>query len=156
VPVASEGASGEEPAGPCPAGSRARILVIDDDPTVLRVLRRMLGASHDVVTSRQAEHALRLIREQPEFDVIVCDVVMPEMDGVAFHREVSAKWPELAARIIFLSGGALAERGGEFFSSIPNAVLQKPPDATQLSRAIEHQLTTSGRAGRTGNDTAHG
>jgi two-component system, cell cycle sensor histidine kinase and response regulator CckA len=148
VPAASEGATSEEPAGPEPTGSRARILVIDDDPTVLRVLRRMLGASHDVVTSRQAEHALRLIREQPEFDVIVCDVIMPEMDGVAFHREVSAKWPELAARIVFLSGGALAERGGEFFSSIPNAVLQKPPDATQLSRAIEHQLTASGRAGR--------
>jgi two-component system cell cycle sensor histidine kinase/response regulator CckA len=154
VPVASEGAAHEEQFGPELARVRARVLVIDDDPTVLRVLRRMLGASHDVVTSRRAERALQLIREQPEFDVIVCDVIMPEMDGVAFYRDVAATWPELAPRIIFLSGGAVAERGGEFFSSVPNPVLQKPPDAQQLSRAIERQLAASGRAGRTGNKAA--
>jgi PAS domain S-box-containing protein len=148
VPVASERATREQQFGPEPGGSRARILVIDDDPTVLRVLRRMLGASHDVVTSRRAEGALRLIREQPEFDVIVCDVIMPEMDGVAFYREVSSTWPDLAQRIIFLSGGALAERGGEFFVDLANVVLQKPPDSPQLLRAIEHELTASGRAGR--------
>lgn len=149
VPAVREHSITEEKGTSELVGLIGRVLVIDDDPTVLRVLRRMLtAASHEVVTSRRAQVALRLIGQQPEFDVIVCDVIMPEMNGVAFYQQVLETKPDLASRIIFLSGGARAELAGEFFSSLPNVLLQKPPDAPRLLRAIEHQLEASQRGVR--------
>jgi signal transduction histidine kinase/CheY-like chemotaxis protein len=126
-------------------GIRGRVLVVDDDPGVLAVLRRMLDAAHEVVISDSAETALRMLQARAEFDAIVCDVMMPTMDGVAFYREVLQSIPQLASRIVFLSGGVKAEQEAKFFSSIPNLALQKPPDARELLRAIESQLIASRR-----------
>lgn len=137
VPVAEEEVTSDEPK-PRLKGLRGRVLVIDDDPLVLGVLRRTLGELHEVVTSDGAEKALQQMREQSAFDVIVCDFVMPNMDGGAFYRQVLREWPQLASRIIFLTGVARAET--EFFSSVPNLVIQKPPDMTELLQAIERHL----------------
>ena len=126
-------------------GIRGRVLVVDDDPGVLAVLRRMLDVAHEVVISDSAETALRMLHARAEFDAIVCDVMMPTMDGVAFYREVLESIPQLASRIVFLSGGVKAEQEAKFFSSIPNMALQKPPNARELLRAIETQLIASRR-----------
>ena len=109
------------------------------------VLRRMLDAAHEVVISDSAEAALRMLQARAEFDAIICDVMMPTMDGVAFYREVLESIPQLASRIVFLSGGVKAEQEAKFFSTIPNLALQKPPNARELLRAIESQLVASRR-----------
>jgi PAS domain S-box-containing protein len=144
VPVAKPDAQRSD-GEPGLEGIRGRVLVVDDDPGVLAVLRRMLDAAHEVVISDSAEAALRMLQARAEFDAIICDVMMPSMDGVAFYREVLQSIPQLASRIVFLSGGAKAEQEATFFSSIPNLALQKPPDARELLRAIEHQLVASRR-----------
>jgi two-component system cell cycle sensor histidine kinase/response regulator CckA len=127
-------------------GVRGRVLVIDDDVGVLAVLDRMLRANHDVVTARGADLALEFIRsEGPPFDVIICDLLMPDMNGAAFYRELARTSPELAARVVFLSGGAQAELGAELLSGIPNPLLQKPVATGELLLAIEAQLERSGR-----------
>ena len=146
VPEASGGAprDGEEAERPL-VGIRGLIIVVDDDPGVLAVLRRMLGGAHEVITAESAERALDLVREQPSVDVIVCDVMMPGMDGVALYREIAKSSADLAARMIFLSGGAKAEQDSSFFSSIPNVALQKPPNAHELLRSIETLLASSRR-----------
>ena len=79
-------------------------------------------------------------------DVILCDLLMPDMNGMDFYRELTKKSPQDAARIIFLSGGANAELAAEFFQTIPNLAMQKPPSQSALLRAIERQLRASGRA----------
>jgi two-component system, cell cycle sensor histidine kinase and response regulator CckA len=144
VPVAAPGAQRGD-SEPGLAGIRGRVLVVDDDPGVLAVLRRMLAVAHEVVISDSAETALRILQARAEFDAIICDVMMPSMDGVAFYREIAASIPQLASRIVFLSGGAKAEQEAKFFSSIPNLALQKPPDARELLHAIETQLLASRR-----------
>ena len=144
VPVAEEDPPRDE-LSPRLKGLRGRVLVIDDDPGVLSVLRRTLSKTHEVVTSGGAEDALGRLREQPAFDVIVCDLVMPRMDGIALYRRVLRDSPELASRIIFLTGVARAET--QLFSDVPNMVLQKPPDMSELLRAIEQHLDASGRGG---------
>lgn len=126
------------------AGFRGRVLIIDDDSRVLGVLCRMLSSVHDVVTSERARPALELLRDGPAFDVILCDLLMPDMNGMDFYRELARRSPEDAARIIFLSGGANAELAAEFFQSIPNLAMQKPPSPPALLRAIERQLTACG------------
>lgn len=129
------------------AGLRGRILIIDDDSRVLGVLCRMLASTHEVVTSQGARAALELLREDAAVDVILCDLIMPDTNGMEFYREVARQSPELAARVIFLSGGANAELTAEFFQSIPNLAIQKPPEKTDLLRAIEALLQHSRAAG---------
>jgi PAS domain S-box-containing protein len=123
------------------AGLRARVLVIDDEPRVLAVLSRMLGSIHEVVTTHRAQAALELLKDGAAFDVILCDLLMPELNGMEFYREVARLSPDLPSRIVFLSGGANAELASEFFATIPNVALQKPAAAADLLAAIERQLT---------------
>jgi len=143
IPIAREAVPTEAP--PPLVGLGGRILLVDDDPAVLAVVRRMLSSKHDVVTSERATDALDRLHRHEEFDVILCDLIMPGMSGMAFYREVAKTWPELAARIIFLSGGANTEQGTEFLSGVPNVLVQKPASAPELMRVIERSLAASGR-----------
>ncbi|MEO8181324.1 MAG: response regulator [Deltaproteobacteria bacterium] len=128
------------------AGMRGRILIIDDDSRVLGVLCRMLISVHEVITIQGARAALDLLRQGCAVDVILCDLIMPDMNGMEFYRELARQSPDLAARIIFLSGGANAEQTAEFFRAIPNLAMQKPPSKADLLRAIECLLCVAGEA----------
>lgn len=130
-------------------GLRGRVLVIDDDARVLTVVHRMLSSIHDVVTIASARDALDLLQNEA-FDVIICDLLMPDMSGMDFYRKVATTYPDVAWRIIFLSGGANAELATAFFATVPNVALQKPPSKVQLLRAIELQLTAAGSASASG------
>ena len=123
---------------PSLTGLQARVLIIDDEPLVLAVLQRMLSGVHDVVTVERAAFALELLERGPPFDVIICDLLMPEMSGMEFYLELARRSADLASRVIF-SGGASAELAGEFFATA-RVALQKPPCMADLLLAIERQL----------------
>ncbi len=131
----AEGVLDEERARTPPAVSaRLRVLVIDDDANVLTVVERLLG-EHDVSTCSNAREGLqRALTER--FDVIVCDVVMPDLSGVAVFERAVAERPELARRFLFCSGGGAtqAEQDGLVRTSQP--LLEKPFDAVALRSAI--------------------
>lgn len=126
-------------------GARARVLVIDDDAPVLSVIGRLIQTTHDVVTRDAAKDALALIEKGESFDAIVCDFLMPGMNGADFYRALEACRPEYARRVIFVSGGTNTERVAEFFRSIPNVCLAKPPVAEELLQAINRQVERSAR-----------
>lgn len=139
LPVANlEEASGS--GAPRLQGARGRVLVVDDELRVLNVLGRMLRPAHDVVLAHGAQRALEQIRSGASFDVIVCDVLMPEINGIEFYQKLSALAPELGSRVIFLSGGVNTELAAEFFQTVPNMALQKPPSRLDLLAAVERQL----------------
>jgi EAL domain-containing protein (putative c-di-GMP-specific phosphodiesterase class I) len=73
---------------PAAEGSRGDILVVDDEPTLLRGISRVLtDKGYNVVCERDGEAALRTIRGR-EFDVIVTDIAMPNMDGIQLLRQL--------------------------------------------------------------------
>jgi two-component system, cell cycle sensor histidine kinase and response regulator CckA len=123
-------------------GASARILVIDDDARVLAAVARLLRPLHEVVTARGAEDALALLQQGALFDVIVCDLLMPSMSGMDLYRQLGQQAPELARRMIFLSGGSNTALGRDAFGDIPNLILQKPPSRGELLSAIDRQLTS--------------
>ncbi|MEO5770144.1 MAG: response regulator, partial [Polyangia bacterium] len=84
---------------------RGRLLVIDDEEVVAMAIRRSLTREHDVVYTSTAQEALALLRANEEFDVILCDLMMPEMTGMELYAELMASSPEQARRIIFVTGG---------------------------------------------------
>jgi len=123
---------------PSPSSSRRyRILIIDDEIALLRVMKRQLKAEHDVVTARGAEAGLELIESSGPFDAIVCDLMMPDVDGVEFCRRLRACHPEMAQRVIICSGGAFLPKARSFLNSVETPVLGKPFELHELLAAIE-------------------
>ena len=114
--------------------TEANILVIDDDPVVTRMLTRVLS-SHRVVVTHSGVDALELISTRA-FDLILCDLSMPEMSGIAFYEAVRAISPDLARRVVFMTGGAFTAESHEFLANLPNSWLEKPFDIGTLRELV--------------------
>jgi CheY-like chemotaxis protein len=135
---ATEDPRESRPASEAPA-ERLRLLIIDDDAMVLSALRRRLSRRYDVVTVLGGVEALALLSADPDFDSILCDLMMPKVDGKSFYDSVASEYPELAPRIVFMSGGAFTPRLRRFAASVPNPVLQKPVSREDLERMLSAQ-----------------
>ncbi len=115
---------------------RCRVLVIDDEVAILRALSRMLRVDHDVVTVERAERALELFEEGQDFDVIICDLLLPALTGMDLHREVVARFPDYAPRMVFMTGGAVTPEAARFMSERSRRTLAKPIDAETLRGVV--------------------
>jgi CheY-like chemotaxis protein/two-component sensor histidine kinase len=129
-----------KPRSPCEVGSRARIMVIDDEPMVVNAVRRTLGEAHDVVALTSARAALSRLEEDPTFDVLICDLMMPEMTGMQLHERLSEIGRHLSERMVFLTGGAFTPLAREFLDTVPNLRLEKPFDPQALRAAVSDAL----------------
>jgi two-component system, cell cycle sensor histidine kinase and response regulator CckA len=103
----------------------AAILVVDDEPAVGSVLARIFR-DHEVTVVTAARKALGLIEGGKTFDVILSDLMMPEMSGIEFYDELAERFPEAARRVIFMSGGAYTARANAFLDRVTNARIDKP------------------------------
>jgi hypothetical protein len=109
-----------------PRGRRGKILVIDDDAAVARALARLLKSEHDVDVVNDAGAGLAKIAADSSYDAIFCDLMMPNMTGMDFHEALVAAQPELARRVVFMSGGTFSQRAQEFVEQTTNATISKP------------------------------
>lgn len=112
-----------------------RLLIIDDDALVRRVIRRVF---HDceVVEAGSVEEGLRLAAGRA-FDVVLCDLVMPEQTGMDFYRCLAARAPEDAARVVFMSGGAVTREIADFLAATRNPAVEKPFDIHHLRQLVQ-------------------
>jgi CheY-like chemotaxis protein len=122
------------------AGRRGRILVVDDEALVLRIVQRILGADHDVVAFSSAKEALAFCESGETFDLILCDLMMPDMTGMDLHHALSIVAPELAKKMMFLTGGAFTEKAQSFLAEPPKEHIEKPFDATNLRSIVNRCL----------------
>jgi CheY-like chemotaxis protein len=116
----------------------ATILVIDDEPGIASALVHVLSRSgHTVETAANGRLALAKLAERA-FDLILCDLRMPELDGPGFYQELARRYPQLLPRIIFLTGDTLSPEARAFLEKVGGARLHKPFRAAQV-RQIVHQ-----------------
>jgi signal transduction histidine kinase len=120
-----------------PAGGNARILVIDDESAIAIALKKILEMDHDVTAVTTGDQALRLLLDGSHFDVILCDVLMPGTSGIDLFRQLESKRPEVAGKMIFMTGASSMPRVAEFFRSIGNPRIDKPVDVPRLRRLIQ-------------------
>ena len=73
-----------------------RVLAVDDDEYVLRAYGRILRSRADLVGVASGQAALDLLRDDQAFDLILCDLQMPDIDGPAFHAALASSHPALA------------------------------------------------------------
>lgn len=127
-------------------GRRARVLVVDDEQSILRALTRTLGRAHDVVTANDGEAALAILRaEHGRFDVVISDVQMPRLPGTELYRAVKAEFPELAERMLLMTGGVFGREVEGFLAELGTRVLRKPFDPEELRRTVERVLERAAR-----------
>ena len=124
-------------AAPLPvAGRRGTLLLVEHDEAVIRSLRRVLDAHHDVLGARTGNEALRIASTNREIDAILIDVSLPGMSGLELAEELERKHPDLASRAIFLSGGAIVPGAGDFLERSGYPVLTKPIDVHELATRV--------------------
>jgi len=136
----SDAVSPEPPSPtPLPARLTARVLVIDDDALLLKTLTRILGSEFEIVAVTSARDAFGRIGAS-SFDVILCDLMMPEMTGMDLHAVLARAAPDEAEKMIFLTGGTFTPRAQAFLDGVPNLRIDKPFDAKQLRAIIRDRV----------------
>jgi PAS domain S-box-containing protein len=125
---------------------RDRVLVIDDEPMIGVMIRRLLTAHCDVLPLTSAREALRRIAADERFDAILCDLMMPRMNGMEFYAELQALAPEMARRTGFLTGGAVTAQARRFLQEHADVTLEKPVELGKL-RAFVRTLALRGAEG---------
>jgi two-component system, NtrC family, sensor kinase len=111
-----------------------RILLVDDEPRVLEMLARMLKGNVIVLAGNGREALAEL--DKGAFDVILCDLMMPDMTGQDVYQSLSARDPDQAERLIFISGGAFSDDTKHFLDSVPNPKLSKPFEADMVRQVV--------------------
>jgi CheY-like chemotaxis protein len=122
-----------------PTERRAKILVIEDEAALGRVLVRLLRP-HQVTTVTRARAGLKQIAGGAAFDVILCDLMMPEMTGMDFFAELGRTHPDLAPRVVFMSGGAFTPDARAFLEKHASRRLDKPIDVARLRRLVDDSI----------------
>jgi signal transduction histidine kinase len=121
----------------------ARVLVVDDEPNIGISVRHLLLPEHRLETTTEAREALSRIRSGERYDLVLCDVMMPDMDGQALYEAVLDCAPEQARRMAFVTGGAFTERAQRFLTSVPNPHLEKPFTIEQLLEILRAMRSSS-------------
>jgi DNA-binding response OmpR family regulator len=112
------------------------ILIVDDDEALADTLKLLLESRNFVVTTaHNGAEALREVQSF-DFDVIICDMLMPKMAGDMFYLAVQKTKPELAKRFLFVTGHADNPKVESFLRSVDALVVFKPVLTEELVRMI--------------------
>jgi signal transduction histidine kinase len=122
------------------AARRGRILLVDDEEMVIRVLTRILSRGNEVISTLDAKNALALCERGEQFDLILCDLMMPVMTGMELYHELVRVAPEQAKRMIFVTGGAFTEKARRFLSETLMEHIEKPFNAANLRAIVNRYL----------------
>jgi PAS domain S-box-containing protein len=113
-------------AGVVALAAGGRVLVLDDEPPVAKAIARALKGGPEVVVVNDSRQALARIEGGEAFDLVVCDLMMPELSGEEFQQRLRGLRPALAESMIFVTGGAFTDAAADFLGKTKNACLQKP------------------------------
>ena len=119
-----------------PPRQAVRVLVVDDEALIGRAVARCLGKTCSVEEAASGQAALERLRRSDAFDVILLDVMMPEMSGIDVYETLRREVPELLPRVVFLTGGAFTPLARQFLEQVPNVHVEKPFDPATLRDVV--------------------
>jgi PAS domain S-box-containing protein len=122
------------------APRRARVLIVDDEPATTRAVKRLLARHHDVSAVHSVSAALATFAAGQRFDVVLCDVMMPQLTGIDLYLSLTRIDPDQARRVVFLTGSPVTPTTNSILTCLPNPILKKPLDAASLAATIQTLL----------------
>jgi PAS domain S-box-containing protein len=126
---------------------RARVLVIDDEPSIVSLVAAILSETYDLEVARSGVEAQKKLESDQRFDLILCDVMMPQLCGAELRAWLERAAPELATRMLFMSGGDLTSTG-ELADLAPDRFLAKPFTRSELESRVAKTLAKLRTAAR--------
>ncbi|HEY3497411.1 MAG TPA: response regulator [Polyangiaceae bacterium] len=111
--------------------------MIDDEPLLGRTLGFMLEENHDVVVAASGADGLQQLARDDAFDLVLCDLDMPGVNGGEVHETMRTKHPHLMSRFVLMSGGACTLWAEEFIARYSGQQLEKPFTAADVERVLQ-------------------
>jgi PAS domain S-box-containing protein len=121
-------------------GRRGRVLLIDDERAVAEALAMALSDHHEVLVAFSAAEARGLFASGETFDVVLCDLVMPQETGMQLFEHVRVAHPEQARRFAFMSGGAFLPEAERFLQQVENPSIEKPFDVNGVRSLVRAMI----------------
>ncbi len=130
-----------EPRAPVTGDDRPRVLCVDDEPVILQVLRRLLEAQgFETVTMNDPAAAISAFDEKA-FDVVITDIHMPKMDGMALMRALRARQPDLPVMVV--TGHGTVDTAIQALREGASGMLVKPFTGQELLGEVHRALAAS-------------
>lgn len=112
-----------------------RVLVVDDEELVLRAFLRTLEG-HEVDCARSGSEAIEMLHTREPYDLVLCDVMMPDMNGEDVFLAAAAISDSLQERFVFVTGGAFTKEANNFLNRVSNRRIEKPFSKASIRELI--------------------
>ena len=116
------------------------LLIVDDSPDNIQLLSGVLKQHYKVKAATRGDRALKIAQKTPPPDLILLDVVMPEMDGYEVCQQLKNNPQTMNIPVVFISGNISAEEQQKGLDMGAGAYMGKPVDSSQLLETIERLL----------------
>ena len=135
------------------AGPSGRILVVDDEEGIRHMLAEILAADGHVVEEAANGHqALERLDEAP-FDLVISDLVMPQLDGPGLYEELCRRNPAMTSHLLFITGDTLSPGARVFLQRVQRPAIEKPFVPDEVRRAVRAALDRADQTGQTPRET---
>ena len=118
--------------------AKGRVAVVDDEAEIGDIIRRALRRRYDVDVYETASDAYAALEEGERYDVIMCDLLMPDISGRDVFETLVDRWPDQAQRVVFMSGVSREGARDEILADIDAPMIEKPFRLGDLRRTVRH------------------
>jgi DNA-binding NtrC family response regulator len=119
-------------------------LIVDDEPHLARTLQILLADEHDVEVLTSGASARSVLEADTRFDAILCDLSMRDVSGMELFEWLSGRVPDVARRMIFMTGGAYTPQARAFLDRVPNPRVEKPFQLEELQALVRATAASRG------------
>jgi two-component system, NtrC family, sensor kinase len=123
-----------------------KVLVIDDEPMIRSLVSKLLSSRYDVTSADGVRAALAHLNQAADYQIILCDLMMPGESGMDFFAVVRRLYPDLVERIAFITGGAVTPDTSKFLETAARPVLNKPFNFESLLAFVDRVLEAQAEA----------
>jgi len=123
--------------------TKDRILVVDDDEATRKAVEKTLCDEHEVVVAKSGEEGIELLENDKNFDLVVCNMLMSGMSGIAFHQRLAETSPELAGKLVFIAGAAFTPRAREYLKKTHVRLIESPFNRADFKKKVKNCMTAA-------------